>query len=399
MRTFVRSLTHLLRPLRGSVLVFAALLCVVSAPSCQDAVAQSATATATAGKPIEGIWQGTLHVGEGRDLRLQVKITDHPLAAMVFSVDQPNPGMSASSISFEKGVLKFGITGIDLNYEGKMTPEGNTLVGTSTQGGHATPLNLDRATPSTAWEIPKMTAAMQPMAANADPSFEVVTIKPSAPGQQGQGFTLRGDHMLTINTSVVDIMCFAYGLTKKQIVGGPDWMSTDKFDIDGKPDTVGLPSIAQSGIMLKKLLADRFQLKLHEDHKEMPAYVLSVLPSGPKLEKGSSPNAIPGLFFSQMGDLHVHDATMQEFAVLMESAVFERPVVDETKLTGRYSFHLKWQPDETQFGGAKAPTPPEGSEAPPLFTAIKDQLGMEFTAGKPQVPVLVIDHIDHPSAN
>ena len=360
---------------------------------------------ATQDKGIQGTWQGTLHAGQ--DLRLQLKITRTPasaLSATFYSIDQGGQAIPVNATTFQGDALVCKIDLLDGSFQGKLSADGKTLTGTWSQGGGAPlPLSLERVNEETAWEIPKPTPATQPMDPAAHPSFDVVTIKPNDSGHPGHGFTLRGDHILTINTSVVDMLCFAYGISNKQIVGGPEWMGTEKFDIDGKADIAGLPSIKQSGGMLQKLLAERFQIKFHRETRELSAYVLTVAPGGPKLQKSPDGlDAIPGLGFSQLGNLHVHDATLEEFAGVMQTSVFERPVVDQTGVEGRYTFNLKWTADETQFAsvGVKVPPPSEAADAaPPLFTAIQEQIGLKLTAGKPQVPVLVIDHVQQPSAN
>jgi uncharacterized protein (TIGR03435 family) len=79
-----------------------------------------------------------------------------------------------------------------------------------------------------------------------------------------------------------------------------------------------------------------------------------------------------------------------------------RPVVDQTGLAGRWDFVLKWTPDDSQFAamGAKVPPPSDAADAPPpLFTAIREQLGLKLSSEKTPVDVIVIDHVDHPSAN
>ncbi len=105
------------------------------------------------------------------------------------------------------------------------------IEGTWTQGASSFPLVLDRATNDTAWAIP---APPTPMAANADPAFEVATIKPSNPDAPGKGFTVRGRQFATFNTTLNDLITFAYGLHAKQIEGGPDWLGKDKYDITSK---------------------------------------------------------------------------------------------------------------------------------------------------------------------
>jgi uncharacterized protein (TIGR03435 family) len=155
--------------------------------------------------------------------------------------------------------------------------------------------------------------------------------------------------------------------------------------------------------MFQKLLADRFQLKFHRDTKELSAYVLTVAKSGPKMTKSDADaNALPALFFRALGALTVQNATMDDFAHLMQSAVLDRPVVDQTGLPGKWNFLLKWTPDESQFGGmgVKVPPPSDAIDAPPpLFTAIQEQIGLKLDAGKAQVGVLVLDHVEKPSAN
>lgn len=265
------------------------------------------------------------------------------------------------------------------------------------------PLNLVRATPATEWTIPTPPPPMKPMAADAKPEFEVATIKPSKPGTPGKIFTVRGHNVVTINTTVFDIIELAYGVQGKQILGGPDWLKTDKWDITGKPDQEGIPSREQLSMLMKKLLANRFKLALHHEQKDMAVYALEVGKNGPKLTKSTrDPKSLPGLFFSKPGVLHVMNATMKDFAGLMQSAVLDRPVVDHTKLDGRYDFTLKWTPDESQFQGMglKITPPADPASAPPgLFTAIQEQLGLKFDATKAPVDVLVIDHVEKPSAN
>lgn len=355
---------------------------------------------------IVGTWQGTLHAPNGHNLRTVLKVTKDDkgaLHAMFYSIDQSGRGIQTSSVSFDSGTLKFGIEFIGLTYEGKMSADGNSISGTSTQGDHPLPLVFERATPATEWAMPAPPPRIPPMAADADPSFEVATIKPTKPGERGTYITVRGTDMVVVNFSLNDLAMFAYDLQKKEIIGGPDWMATEKWDINAKPDTPGQPNTKQLQTMIRKLLADRFALKFHKDQREMGAYVLTVGKNGPKMKQNTgNPNGLPGLFFGPIGTLHVMNATMEDFTGLMQSTVLDRPVVDKTGLTGRWDFTLKWTPDESQFVGMgwKMPPPSNAADAPPpLFTAIQEQLDLKLEAQKTQVPVLVIDHVDHPSPN
>ena len=180
-------------------------------------------------------------------------------------------------------------------------------------------------------------------------------------------------------------------------------MESQKYDITAKPDTDGTPSVKQLKSMLKKLLAERFQLAFHHDKKELSVYALTVAKGGPKLNKSEGdPNGLPGLFFAGRMVLNVRNAALMDFTGLMQATVLDRPVVDQTGLAGRWDFTLKWTPDETQFGGQipGPPAPTDAADAPPdLFTAIQQQLGLKFEPAKTAVDVLVIDKAEKPSEN
>jgi uncharacterized protein (TIGR03435 family) len=302
--------------------------------------------------------------------------------------------------------VKYSLTAFDLKFEGKLSADGKTIEGTSTQGANVLPLVFTRATPETEWSIPKPPPPVPPMAADANPSFEVATIKPSKPGAQGKGFTFRAGHFMTFNTDLNDMIAFAYGLHPKQIIGAPDWFGTDLFDIEAKPDAEGRPSMKQMAVMAQKLLEDRFALKFHHEQRELPVYVISVASGGPKMTKTTSaPTDTPAFFFRALGDLTVRNQNMNDFAQWMQNGVMDRPVVDQTGLTDRYDFQLKWTPDESQFAafrsvGAVVPPPTDSATAPPgLYTAITEQLGLKMGPAKIPVDVIVIDHAEKPSAN
>jgi uncharacterized protein (TIGR03435 family) len=392
----------------GMILVFTARTNEAQAPTGNPSGGTSSV------QKIDDTWQGTLHVPKTDqhpqiDLRIVVKVSKAETGALKvlnYSIDQGGGAMTASTASFQDGVLKFSIQSIDGNYEGKMSGDGKSIAGNWTQGGSPLPLLLERVTPETEWTIPPPPVKLPPMAADADPSFEVATIKPSKPDQPGKLFGVRGIHFRTINTTLTDLITFAYGVQQKQVVNPPSWMDSEKWDIDAQPDVPGAPNKQQVAIMVQKLLADRFQLTFHKDTKELSAYVLTVSKSGNKMTAGSTdPNQLPGLFFQRVGAptiLGVQNATMVDFAGLMQSAVLDRPVVDQTALAGKWNFLLKWTADESQFGGMgiKIPAPTDAADAPPpLFTAIQEQLGLKLDAGKAQVPVLVIDKAEKPSDN
>jgi uncharacterized protein (TIGR03435 family) len=276
------------------------------------------------------------------------------------------------------------------------------MTGNWTLGDQTLPLNFTRATAQTAWAIPEPPARPKPMPADADPSFEVATIKPSKPGQPGKAFRVNGREFSTINTSVSDMMVFAYGIHARQVAGGPDWLEKDKYDVLAKPDVDGQPNDKQLKSMVQKLLADRFKLTFHRDKKELSVYAIVVAKNGSKLTKSEGDgNGLPSLFFRGLGNLPARNATMADFAGVMQSAVLDKPVVDQAGLSGRFDFTLMWTPDEFQFGGlgVKPPAPSDKDTQPDLYTAFQQQLGLRLESTKAQAEVLVIDKVEKPSEN
>jgi uncharacterized protein (TIGR03435 family) len=357
---------------------------------------------------LVGTWQGTLQIPQAnRELRMVFKIstTDaDSLKTVVYSIDQPAPPIPASTTTLQGSVLKITIPGIGGSYEGKVSADSNSIAGSLTQGPAPLPLNLTRATNETAWVIPEPPPAPKAMAANADPAFEVATIKPSKPdarmsilvNPQNRQFTTTG-------TSLSALITFAYGLHPRQLTGGPAWLETEKYDIVGKPDTEGLPNDKQIKTMMQKLLADRFKVTFHHDKKELSVYTINVGKDGPKLTKSARDmNGLYGAGFRGLGKLVVTNATIADLAGIMQNMVMDRPVVDQTGITGRWDFSLNWTPDETQFNGrlSQLPPPASGTEADPdLYTAIQKQLGLKLEATKAPTDVLVIDHVEKPSDN
>lgn len=385
-----------------------ALACVIAAAlgfAIAPAPAFAAQAsTANAKQDIVGTWQGTLHAG--RDLRTVLKITKDPKGAYeadLYSIDQGGGPIAAKTATFQDHELKFAIPQIDGSYDGKMSSDGNTIDGTWTQNDHSLQLVLTRATPETEWVIPKPPPPIPPMAADANPTFEVATIKPSEPGKPGEAFMVRGRRFMTLNTPLSAIISFAYGVQPKQVIGLPAWADSEKYDIEAVPDGTGEPSGPQWKSMLQKLLASRFSLKFHQEQKVLSVYVLTVASGGPKMTLDTTnPNGLPGLFFRGLGKLNVRNATMHDFTELMQSAVLDRPVVDMTELKGKYDFELNWTPDDSQFVnmGVHVPPPSDAPNQPPdLYTAIQEQIGLKLEATKGPAEVLVIDHVDHPSPN
>jgi uncharacterized protein (TIGR03435 family) len=373
-------------------------------------IALALSGSALLAQSLVGTWQGTLKVPQAPngELRTVFKIstTDaDTLKAVLYSIDQPGQGIPATTVTVQGSTVKIAITGIGGNFEGKLSSDGNSIAGTWTQGPAPLPLTLTRATTQTAWAIPEPPPPAKPMPADADPGFEVATIKPSKPDAVGKVYTLSpgAREIITRNTTLNDLLTFAYQIHPSQITGGPAWLGTDHYDVTGKPDVEGMPNTKQYRAMLQKLLADRFKLTFHHDKKELTVYTLAVGKTGSKLTRAAgNPSGLPGLFFRGLGRLAVTNATMQDFVELMQGSVMDRPVVDQTGLAGRWDFQLNWTPDETQFGGRGGQAPPQAdtAEVPPdLFTALQQQLGLKMESAKAPIDVLVIDKVEKPSEN
>ena len=250
------------------------------------------------------------------------------------------------------------------------------------------PLNFARATPETEWTIPQPPPRMPAMAADANPTFEVATIKPSRPDEHGPRYEFQPRRFSVIHASLSDLLKFSYGLQQRQIAGAPDWVTSESYDISAEPDGEGEPSIKQWQSMVKKLMADRFQLKSHYEKRELTVYVLTVAKTGPKLTRSQGDPNARGAGFGPPGNFGATNATMADIAEALGQGVLNRPVVDQTGLTGRFDFRLTWTPDETP------PPATESADAPPdIFTAIQEKLGLKLVSTKAPVNVLVIDRI------
>jgi bla regulator protein BlaR1 len=166
----------------------------------------------------------------------------------------------------------------------------------------------------------------------------------------------------------------------------------------------------QNRLTVRSLLADRFKLQVSHETKELPVYALVVAKNGPKFGASKLPvsDANPpvpkGMMRMGVGELTVNGVRIGDFveALAQQPEIGGRVILDKTSLTGAYDFTLKWTPNQPQLpgvlGGGIAP-PPSDSSASSIFTAIQEQLGLKLESTKGPVDVLVIDHVEEPSAN
>jgi uncharacterized protein (TIGR03435 family) len=221
------------------------------------------------------------------------------------------------------------------------------------------------------------------------------------------------------NTPVSALIAYAYQVRDFQISGGPDWLRSQRFDIGAKePEALDeelekLPAeerYEKYRWLVQSMLADRFNLKLRQETKELPTYALVVAKSGPKLEP-----AKPGVgieshtrhFLVGKDHLMADGADMPYLARILSEPV-GRTILDQTGLKGNYKLELHWTPDLSPSGVLRGPadatsaadtTTASDSSGPSIFTAIQEQLGLKLESTKGPVEVIVIDHIERPSEN
>lgn len=227
-------------------------------------------------------------------------------------------------------------------------------------------------------------------AANAQ-QFDVASIKPAPPQPPGQTSTqmdvttdaTRNGILRYSNVTLKEVLGEAYQVKQYQIAGGPGWLDSERFDI-----TATIPAGARREVpkMLQTLAAERFGLSLHRETRELPVYVLQVGKNGSKLKPAKSATGIS----RDTDGTHSHltaETTMAAFVDSLSQRL-DRPVLDETGLTGAFEITLDWASDS---GGD-----PVG---PSIFTAVQEQLGLKLESRRSGVEILVIDHADKPSEN
>lgn len=269
----------------------------------------------------------------------------------------------------------------------------------------------------------------QAPASTDTPKFEVASVRENTSSDGKMSFGIQpGGRVTVVNLPLWDLIRQAYGLQRSQLVGGPDWMETARFDIIAKAEG-DIPRGAGPGgppgplnFMLQDLLADRFKLRAHRETRELPIYVLTLARADGKLGAGLRPSTTdcaamrgrggrggvaigppaPGERPCGMrmapGQLIGGGMPLSQLTLPL-SQFTQRMVVDRTGLSGNFDIDLKWTPD-----GAPQGPPPPGIQLPPidpngpsLFTAVQEQLGLKLESERGPVEVLVIDHVERPT--
>lgn len=231
----------------------------------------------------------------------------------------------------------------------------------------------------------------------AQPAIDVASIKPSDPGITAMNNHFSADRFTLTGYAAKTLIEQAHSVKDYQVLNAPDWTRSERWTLEVK--TTVPTNYQQKFQLLQPLLAERFQLKIHHETRTMPVYSLAVAKGGPKL-RTPDPNERGYMMFGNQIIGRKYDITMLARNLEGELNV---PVVDKTGLTGIYDLDLKWTPDPARpdFGDVHNPAelPAPDPNRPGIFTAIREQLGLELKAEKRPVDVIVIDHIERPSPN
>jgi uncharacterized protein (TIGR03435 family) len=219
-----------------------------------------------------------------------------------------------------------------------------------------------------------------------DGTGDVYTLKPFR-------FDLSGSRLAIENDRLVDLVTFAYDIKDYELFGEPRWADIDRYDITARAADNFVLTRELARPMIQALLAERFQLKVHREMKEMPVYALVVVKGGPKF-KESSPDAQSLLTLGSKGKGLVMTVTKGGMAQLASQFSkrngVDRPVIDRTQLPAGYDYKLEW--------GIDAAVGADG-DVVSIFTAMQEQLGLKLEPTKAPVEVLVIDSASKPSEN
>jgi uncharacterized protein (TIGR03435 family) len=249
---------------------------------------------------------------------------------------------------------------------------------------------------ATAASLPVLLVASSLLFAQA--AIDVASIKPSDPSITAMNNHFTADRFTLIGYAAKTLVENAFSVKDYQVLGAPEWTRSERWTLEIK--TTVPTNFQQKFEMLQPLLADRFQLKYHRETRIVPVYSLVVAKEGPKLTPAPQDDRPGSARYGNQIIGHKYD--IRNLAPNL-SGELNMPVVDKTGLTGLYDIDLKWTPDANKpdFGDVHNPAdlPAPDPNRPEIFTAIREQLGLELKAEKGPVDVIVIDHIERPKPN
>lgn len=249
------------------------------------------------------------------------------------------------------------------------------------------------------------------------PVFEVASIKPDKSGTPVIMLRFTPDGFNATNSPLKLLIQQAYKVEENQIIGAPSWVNSERYDLEAKVESSDVDKLKgldpeQRMRMLQPVLADRFQLKVHRETRQLPVYELVLAKAGSKLHEAKPgdtyPNGIKGpdghsgagLVWFESDQLTCQAVGIDQLTRLLAQRLGHN-VLDKTGLTGKYDFKMQWPPEEgpgAMFDEGEGRNASESS-GPSIFTLIQEQLGLKLESHKAPVEVLVIDHVEAPSAN
>jgi uncharacterized protein (TIGR03435 family) len=269
------------------------------------------------------------------------------------------------------------------------------------------------ATPAIRAQLPTMSdvdPSGSAPAAGPLPEWDVAVVKPHPPADQMMSWQMTADSVILVNLPLEQLICSAWDLKPYQISGLNGWMKSNTYDLTAKVSSDDLAAYkklngAQRRAMLRKLLIERFGLKVHEEIRNLPVYDLVVDKGGLKAKPSTAIDppseeelkAHPEKY--QKGSMTMGPGMFEGTAVPMRSLASQlanalgKPVNDATGLTGVYDIKLHYRREET------SPDNGDTSDAPSVFSGVQEQLGLKLVPGKGPVRTLVVDAAQKPEGN
>jgi len=250
-------------------------------------------------------------------------------------------------------------------------------------------------------------------AQSGEPSFDAVSIKRNTSASRSSSMGLSNGLAFNMtNVAMLAAVSQAYPVKNQEIVGAPDWLRTDRYDVVAKAP--GKPTDDEVRAMLRTMLKERLRLAVHIEQRDVPVYALVVVRTGynglkpftqdcdairaarETAVKSGTPPAPPALGtappcgYSWSTAIYSGGITMETVASML-GGIAGRAILDRTGLTGRYEFTLRFAPP-----GATTTQP---DDPPDLFTALQEQLGLKLDAQRAPLDTLIIDHVERPDEN
>jgi uncharacterized protein (TIGR03435 family) len=255
------------------------------------------------------------------------------------------------------------------------------------------------------------------------PEFEVASIKPASPDARGMWVrNAPGGRVNITNMSLKEMIVMSYRIQPYQISGGPAWLDKDRYDITAKAEKE--PKQGEWNLLLQSLLADRFQLTLRKETKELPIYALVLARKdgklGPKLTESKDDGCVkfdpahpadppapgeprPRYCGNQMMSPRSLTAVSIPVGniVPMLARLLGRTIIDDTGLKGNFDISMEWAPDDAQLAmlPPDTPRPAADGSGPSIFTALQEQLGLKLESRKGPVEIYVVEKAEKPTEN